>query len=1228
MANAPYAFVTLVTSDYYLPGALAVAASLKDLHPSPPTPPEVPFQTLCLVTPESVDVSSIKLLRRTFDVVIGVEIIEQDDDKGLQLLGRPDLNLVLTKLHIFRLTQYAKLIFLDADVLPVRPMSHLFTLPHEFAAVPDVGWPDIFNSGVLVFTPGEEKFNELRELLKSKGSWDGGDQGILNEWRGNDWHRLSFTYNTTPTAVYTYAPAYERYGSQISAIHFIGPNKPWASVTYRPPGVKYSQLSDKSLNAQAPSYDYDSLVDRWYEVYDRHYRSQDHPQHGNFEFTRYDSVWDTGSAFGVGAEMAAPPSATVPGAALGLDDLRKIAVEGMSSYSAAAQEAPRIGEYRSMPLEGRVDLMRPRREPPLKEDAGQSADSQDQGGDQNLTPKQPFTVMTGGDVPRMETLPTPLPHELPPAPYHRALDLPPSAPSTPYQQGQLYTEQQDTAQQQDAGSYFSSEDVPVPPAGMHWAPHRFVAQDRAYYQESEQSDDQGSAIAQWQPPRKAQDAQHSGGQTTWSPGERDRHHNLRDPYRAVHPSVNANHVRHGHQSPRGSAAHTPRGHLSPRGVHSPRGHHSPTQARHSPPPGPPHGSEQPYFPPHHHHHHAHQSQQTQTFQAQHAPQSQDVHQQHHAQYDQLWPQQAPQPQRAAQHSHSPHAQDQQPQQAQHPSAPQRPSTPPKLEWNPAVEPPPKTPPPPTTFPSDTYFPNIWDQAPSREHDAAFQTFPGHSPGSTETFFHPPPSSRIPEQLLREGQYENVIGKPVESSPGSPPVPPTPDRSKVRAIFPWEEKPRHAPRRVFPVSESPPPVANFVDEPAPPPQVTQEPDSAVAQQVQTPPSSVGLPYNFTFTNAWDTVPSIQRYASKLVRPHYSVFQPPTIEYDAGWRRWDQERERVYQEKQDASSMDGDDEDEGDDDEDNRGQPARYESDGGRERTQHRSRAGSLTNGGGGGKGKKYRARGVQTTPIETRSMGVQVNIWAEEVEAARKGKDPKPSRGTGVGIRQWPALPTGAGLLPSVTFKVDPDQMAVGTPTVAQPLHSSVVPFPGKASPTGLRSPQTLGSPRTYSPPIVQSPGRVSSPPKIPSPKPLSPTKASSPKRPSSPRAVMSPRRLSGAQIATSKLAGSPQFPESPSSALGPSASSSPRSSPKLTKLSSPVLHRMSSNDTMATSSPSTSGPVETPEGTPIMGPVRKGGRVWDPARGVDVFKRSSEEVLARFLRSGSFDEEDGQRRHV
>lgn len=82
-----FAICTLLTNDGYLPGALAQVAALRDLHPRPSSNSEVDFTTLCLVTPETVDVSSIKLLRKAYDVVVGVEIIEPEDDKGLHLLG-------------------------------------------------------------------------------------------------------------------------------------------------------------------------------------------------------------------------------------------------------------------------------------------------------------------------------------------------------------------------------------------------------------------------------------------------------------------------------------------------------------------------------------------------------------------------------------------------------------------------------------------------------------------------------------------------------------------------------------------------------------------------------------------------------------------------------------------------------------------------------------------------------------------------------------------------------------------------------------------------------------------------------------------------------------------------------------------------------------------------------------------------------------------------------------
>jgi len=126
--------------------------------------------------------------------------------------GRPELKFALTKLHVFRLhTLFSTLIYLDADVLPIRRLSHLFTStsPHTISACPDTGWPDCFNSGVMVIRPRESDWVGLRKLLENgegeegiyegggNGSFDGADQGLLNEWfseegGGGAWNRLPF----------------------------------------------------------------------------------------------------------------------------------------------------------------------------------------------------------------------------------------------------------------------------------------------------------------------------------------------------------------------------------------------------------------------------------------------------------------------------------------------------------------------------------------------------------------------------------------------------------------------------------------------------------------------------------------------------------------------------------------------------------------------------------------------------------------------------------------------------------------------------------------------------------------------------------------------------------------------------------------------------------------------------------------------------------------------------
>lgn len=54
----------------------------------------------------------------------------------------------------------------------------------------------------MVATPSQETFEALIKMMGDKGSWDGGDQGLLNDFFP-DWNRLSFTYNVTPSAYYT-----------------------------------------------------------------------------------------------------------------------------------------------------------------------------------------------------------------------------------------------------------------------------------------------------------------------------------------------------------------------------------------------------------------------------------------------------------------------------------------------------------------------------------------------------------------------------------------------------------------------------------------------------------------------------------------------------------------------------------------------------------------------------------------------------------------------------------------------------------------------------------------------------------------------------------------------------------------------------------------------------------------------------------------------------------------
>ncbi|KAI9339896.1 glycogenin [Obelidium mucronatum] len=291
------AFVTLITSDSYVEGAITLAYSIRAVHIST-------HDTIVLVPPNTLSAAPLARLYRAFHKVVYIPILKSgsayNDAKHLQLLGRPELDVTYTKIHVFNpdiLPGYDRIMFLDADTVLLKNVDVAFNmLDHaDFVAAADVGWPDIFNSGVFLARPSKEVYDAIVWDAKYSGSFDGGDQGLLNAffntWAGYDHSfyadgpvagvdgseprpycspskkrtaRLPFIYNVTPSAVYSYMPAFNQFKKHIAIVHFAGHTKPWNQKRFTDGSVWNSSLTADAADMHGAWWSiYDSLVSRW-----------------------------------------------------------------------------------------------------------------------------------------------------------------------------------------------------------------------------------------------------------------------------------------------------------------------------------------------------------------------------------------------------------------------------------------------------------------------------------------------------------------------------------------------------------------------------------------------------------------------------------------------------------------------------------------------------------------------------------------------------------------------------------------------------------------------------------------------------------------------------------------------------------------------------------------------------------------------------------------------------
>ncbi|KAK9455883.1 nucleotide-diphospho-sugar transferase [Dipodascopsis uninucleata] len=248
-------YCTLLLTDSYLPGAITLAKALRDY--------ESKRKLAILVVTEWLSKHTMHAVNSYYDHVIPVPPIVTPSMTNLHSLGRPDLYASLTKILLWNQTQFDKIVYLDADVLPVSNLDDLFDVDSRIAASPDSGWPDIFNSGVIVLKPSHTDFLGLYSLYEKVDSFDGGDQGLLNTYFGDDWLRLSFLYNVTQTSGYQYLPALNYFRSRLRAIHFIGRPKPWQQD--EPPQL--TDIAVPEFYGATVAHTYEQFVSKWWKTY-------------------------------------------------------------------------------------------------------------------------------------------------------------------------------------------------------------------------------------------------------------------------------------------------------------------------------------------------------------------------------------------------------------------------------------------------------------------------------------------------------------------------------------------------------------------------------------------------------------------------------------------------------------------------------------------------------------------------------------------------------------------------------------------------------------------------------------------------------------------------------------------------------------------------------------------------------------------------------------------------
>ena len=239
----PRSYVTVLSDESYLKGVLTLHYSLMQTYPAYP---------LLVLLNDGASAHTQQVLAQAniaFKILPKLHYSAHSNASMQQRGWDALLNNTADKLSVFTLTEYAKIVYLDADMLVLKNIDYLFRYPHGSAVI-DAGniieplmqgqynaeqyaYAHQFNSGLFVCQPNADDYQRCLALLQTE---DGFDQEILRrlwaDWQASPQRHLPQTCNIFAANMAAYITEGVCGFTDIEVLHYVYQPKPWHKTDF------------------------------------------------------------------------------------------------------------------------------------------------------------------------------------------------------------------------------------------------------------------------------------------------------------------------------------------------------------------------------------------------------------------------------------------------------------------------------------------------------------------------------------------------------------------------------------------------------------------------------------------------------------------------------------------------------------------------------------------------------------------------------------------------------------------------------------------------------------------------------------------------------------------------------------------------------------------------------------------------------------------------------------